>query len=564
MLPSQVPMRITYTRESGIKETFLRKEELGRGGFAIVYKVTNEKTNIDYAMKVISKQRYEGPKGPKSLEKLKNEIQIQKSLNHPNIVRSYCSFSDAFNYYIVLEYCPGKTVQDLLRSSDKGYLSEGETRKILQDVIRALCYLHKRHIIHRDIKLENFMIASDGRIKIADFGISAILKNDDEKRFSICGTPNYLSPEVLQKVNKGHSYEVDIWSIGVAAFTMLTGHPPFDGGRKSITYENIKNCEYRFPPTISISSLAKDFIRTILRIDPDRRPTAIDLSNHGFLTTFTRELIPSFLPKTATSEQTLNTKLDFNTNIPGPVRPRIPLPPRDLNILSPIKDVVVTRPPPIPSTSTSQSKKIFNIPNNFISKVYLHGNDLSYLLADGTVGICFADGSLMVMDPHESFIQFYKSSNSISKVIDLNEYSEKYTDTDEDILHRSRKDKFGTKIALMKRISKTLKSVKSSYELPYGTYDSSIPLHHVKSFLNKNNTILFKFNDRNIQVNFNDHKKLFFFTNTKQMALVRTIKEKCSLMSVNEVIKMNSSNDERKRYMVAKEMLDELRRNSNF
>lgn len=606
-----VPMTIIYTHEDGSKDIFLRKEELGHGGFAVVYRVTHQTTGKDYAMKVLSKEKYEGPKGKKSLEKLKNEILIQKSLNHPNIVRSYYAFTDAFNYYIVLEYCPGKTVRDLLKNSENGYLSEPETRKILRDVIRGLVYLHDNHIIHRDLKLENYMIGSDGKVKIADFGLSVILKNEDDKRYSICGTPNYLSPELLQRVNKGHSYEVDIWTIGVSAFAMLTGHPPFEGGRKKITYENIKNCDYHFPPSIPISPLAKDFIRTILKINPEKRPTAIDLANHPFLTTFDFEPVPPFpignenengngneINSPEKYQNQVYPKVNFNINSYRP-RPNVPLPSPKSNVHTNFRTHNVPNEEQeyerivnkylhnnnnnrhdhinhydlyhynnhnnhhLHHKNTKfganennelnfekREEKEFTIPKHFVSRFCFHHDDLGYLLSDGTVGACFKDRSRIVMDPKEEFAQYYKIYDSPAEVIHIQDYLEKE--------HEGHIDRLTRKIYLVTRFAKSLKKTSSLYTLLDEDYDPSIPLLHVKYFLNKDKAILFRLNDKDLQVNFCDHKKLIIFWNTKQMCLVRSITQKCSLLDLNEVINLNSNNDELKRFMVAKEMLAEL------
>lgn len=538
-----IPSTFVQTYGDGSKEIYIKQEELGHGGFAKVYRVTNQRTGKDYAMKVISKERYEGEKGQKLFEKLKNEILIQKVVNHPNIVKSYGSFCDEFNYYIILEYCPGKSVKEMLRNSPNGYLSESQTKKILKDVICGLVYLHNKHIIHRDLKLENYMIGSDGKVKIADFGISVILKNDDEKRFSICGTTNYLSPELLQKVNKGHSYEVDIWAIGVSTFSMLTGHPPFEGGRKSITYENIKNCDYHFPPDIKISSDAKDFIRTILKINPETRPTAIDLYRHKFLTSNDRDpiefkdnnnlfirkefvLLSNITTTTTTTSTSSITHRNFSSNVPGPLRPRIPLPPKDCKL---------------------QMKNV-NVPKSAVSRYLLNGNDLGYLLADGTVGACFTDHSRIVMDPNENFVQFYNNYSSSGEIIDLDDHFRK----------NKKVDKLSDKIELVRKFAKNLKKFESFYDLPTDEYDSSETLHYIKYFLVKNDAIIFKFNDKNVQVDFNDHKKLFILWNSKQMCLVRNIKDKCNFLSFHDVTNMDSQSDEYKKFMITKELMAEL------
>lgn len=599
-----VPMTIIYTHDDGTRDVFLRQEELGHGGFAVVYRVTHETTNKSYAMKVISKDKYEGPRGKKKLEKLKNEIIIQKSLDHPNIVRSYYAFSDAFNYYIVLEYCPGGTVRDFVKNSEKGYLSEPETRKILRDVVRGVVYLHDNRILHRDLKLENYMVGADGKIKIADFGLSVVLKNDDDKRFTICGTPNYLSPELLSKVNKGHSYELDIWTIGVSAFAMLTGRPPFDGGRKILTYENIKHCDYRFPPNIQISETAKDFIRIILRANPQKRPTAIDLANHPFLMAYDPRPVPPFEPlnevkddvhSPASYKSPLYNDQNFNANANFQIESHamrvplhgLPITPKDNFINNNYKAKNVNSPlfPRINDCETRSTKshhrhidlhhqnvhqshnnnkvndfnlgllnvkKDFNIPKQFVSRFCFHGDDLGYLLADGTVGACFQDRSRVVMEPRETFVQFYRNYDSLPEVINLRDYIEKQRErlNENDRLHR--------KIALIQRFARSLKKTKSLYELPNDEYDSIIPLLHVKYFLNKNNEILFRLSDKNLQVNFSDHMKLIIFWSTKQMCLVRSIRERCELQDLNEIVNMNPHSDELKRFMTAKEMLSEL------
>ena len=128
-----IPFRIIYTQEDGTKNVFIRNEEIGHGTFAIVYRVTHQSTNNTYAMKVISKEAYS--KSKKALEKLKNEIEIQNFVDHPNVVRSDYSFSDEYNYYLVLEYCPGKTIREYLYNNNNGRLTEPETRKILKDII---------------------------------------------------------------------------------------------------------------------------------------------------------------------------------------------------------------------------------------------------------------------------------------------------------------------------------------------------------------------------------------------------------------------------------------------
>ncbi|OHT07499.1 CAMK family protein kinase [Tritrichomonas foetus] len=578
-----VPHTLIHQHEDGSKDTYIRHEELGRGGFAAVYRVTHKESGRDFALKAIARDRYVKPK---SLEKLKSEIMIQKSLDHPNILKSYKNFSDSCNYYIIIELCPGQSVRDLVRRS--GYLSEKETARILHDVVSGLVYLHDNRIIHRDLKLENFLIGSDGRVKIADFGLSTKLDYDDERKYTVCGTPNYLSPELLTQAYKGHSYEVDIWTIGVSAFAMLTGHPPFETMRTKLTYEHIKNCQYHFPSDISISQTAKDFIRIILRIKPERRPNACDLLMHPFLANYKprkeKVIVHKEIPRDIfrarkpiygykeypkakgmkrdylNNKQNENLKKDDNNNdakngAKNDDKNKIPI--QNDNKVETIqkdnsKNEEAEKKPVLkqkndnkiisnPKNKETEEIDIAILPKHCVARFCNHNKALGYLLMDGTVGACFNDLSRMIMDPFETFIQYYDSYDVTSpEILDLQSETEKW------------------KISILRRFSNSLKKTRSLFELPQQKYESSTPLHHVKYWMNNDDATLFRLDDRNIQVNFNDHLKLVIFWNTKKMTIINSIKENGKLLSLNEVSCMNPSTNENKRFMIAKAMLAEL------
>merc|ERR1719326_1412887 len=142
----------------------------------------------------------------------------------------------------------------------------------IYDLIIALKYLHGRHVIHRDLKLGNLFLDQNMGIKVADFGLAAQLEHDGEKKRTICGTPNYIAPEILEGKH-GHSYEVDVWSLGVILYTMLVGRPPFETSDVKTTYRRIRYNQYSFPDTVRLSDPAKDLIAAILRTDPRSRPS---------------------------------------------------------------------------------------------------------------------------------------------------------------------------------------------------------------------------------------------------------------------------------------------------
>lgn len=578
-----VPPTIIHAHGVDIKNVFTTHEKLGQGGFAAVYRVTHDNSNKSYAIKVTPKDGYSESKLKAINEKLKNEIQIQKKLNHQNIVQSKLAFSDEKNNYIVLEYCPGRSIRDLLRKSESGRLSEAETRKILKDIINGLSFLHNCQIIHHDLKLENFLIGKDGKVKIADFGLAILMNEDDEnnkKKSPICGTTNYLSPEIIQKKNKGMGFETDIWAVGVATFIMLTGKPPFEGCDKEMTYENIKNCNYQFPSKIQISKEAKDFVKSILKIDPHKRPTAIDLIDHPFLTKFDNEQIQLF--NESSQKVTPIQKVQCSPKLPP-----VPIQSSYSPVRAVVSKITPSYSPRIRSFSglsesrgqfsgqiseesgpqhrksnlsnygntnlfydhennesngfVSNVKKNFIVPNFIVTKHCFKNDDLGYLLADGTVGVCFDDKTRVVISPDEKFVQFYKSTNSYAEAINAEE-----TKINEMVK---------SKISLVKAFAKSFKKFKYLYELEEKNYDPLETLNNVKCFVKKDDSILFKLSNKNIQVNFSDFKKLLIFWNTKKMCIFRVIKEKCCLMNLNEVCNMEANCDEIDKFKKAKNML---------
>lgn len=524
-----VPDYIFNFHEDGTKDVYIKHEKLGYGGFAIVYRVTHQATNIDYAMKAIPKSRYKSKKGRNALEKLKNEVLIQKSLHHPNIVKSYGAFSDANNYYIIIEYCPGNNVKNLLRSKAEGHFTENETKTILRDVLRGVIYLHRHKIIHRDLKLENFLYGADGKVKIADFGISRHLSCLDEKRFTICGSPLYFSPELLQAQNEGHSFEVDIWALGVCTFLMLTGTPPFKLKKGITTYDSIRRCQYSFPSYLHLSKEAKDFIHTIFKINPEERPKASDLLAHAFI-----------------AYDSVSTKGIGN----------------DLVAPSDTIDLPES-PPPTPRLRNKKLKCISKFPqqynvkmnvNEYVTKYCVHHSHLGYLLLDGSVGVCFTDKSSMIMDPCSTFIQFYKNAFSVSELIILRD--SKAIIPKNGNIDTSELKTIKNKISLLRRIERAVKNQNTAKKRVHH-YDSDKQLIRVKSWLETSKGVIFEMNNGDIQVHFNDHLKLMVIGFSK-MSLFRSMKDMNNLISLTEVEKMDRNAIQYQKLHAARKMMTEL------
>ena len=177
---------------------------LGKGGFASVYEIIPMDTKQLSAVKIMDKNSL--TKG-RARQKLMNDVKIHKSLQHTNIVKFEHFFEDNDYVYIILEICTNQTLSDLLRRRKR--LTEIEIQCYLLQVISALKYLHSHRVIHRDIKLGNIFLSEKMEIKMGDFGLAAKLEFEGERKRTICGTPNYIAPEILDG-RFGHSYEVDV------------------------------------------------------------------------------------------------------------------------------------------------------------------------------------------------------------------------------------------------------------------------------------------------------------------------------------------------------------------
>jgi len=171
-------------------------------------------------------------------------------------------------------------------------LTEIEVQCYIIQIINGFKYLHKNQVIHRDLKLGNMFLNQNLEIKIGDFGLATKLEFPGERKRTICGTPNYIAPEVLE--GKGHSYEVDVWSLGVIIYTFLIGKPPYETSDVKKTYKRIRNNDYSFPDHVQISPNAKKLIQEILVLDPQQRLTFDEILMHDFFTQ--KGTIPRTMP----------------------------------------------------------------------------------------------------------------------------------------------------------------------------------------------------------------------------------------------------------------------------
>ncbi|RDA87999.1 hypothetical protein CP532_3401 [Ophiocordyceps camponoti-leonardi (nom. inval.)] len=257
---------------------------LGRGGFAIVYSGRLLPTKNKYALKIVKSRM-----PPKMEQKFQTELQIHSKMKHNNIVKFLRAFSFESCTYLVLELCNNGSLMDMVKRR-KG-LTEPEVRFYSIQVAGAIKYMHAKGIIHRDLKMGNIFLDSQMNAKIGDFGLAALLVTGRDmqtiRRTTLCGTPNYIAPEILEKGKKGHDHMVDIWSLGIIMFAMLTSMPPFQSSTTDEIYRRARERDYEWPTAEAtqkfISPEAKELVATMLE-DADRRPDPDVIVQHPFFT----------------------------------------------------------------------------------------------------------------------------------------------------------------------------------------------------------------------------------------------------------------------------------------
>lgn len=250
-------------------------ELLGKGGFACVYRAKCHRTGRQVAIKEIDILMM---KKQNMIDRVRQEVKIHSQLKHPSILELYTFFEDCHHVYLVLELCHnGELLQYLKRNGNK--LSEIESRYIIRQVVEGLLYLHKYNIVHRDMTLTNLLLTKDMRVKIADFGLATQLNSRDEKHMTMCGTPNYISPEVVTR--SSHGLEADLWGLGCLLYTLLVGHPPFDTDAIKSTLTKVVMSDFSLPNYLS--NKAKDLINCLLRKNPRDRIDLQGVLDHSFM-----------------------------------------------------------------------------------------------------------------------------------------------------------------------------------------------------------------------------------------------------------------------------------------
>ncbi|XP_018420849.1 PREDICTED: serine/threonine-protein kinase MARK2 isoform X2 [Nanorana parkeri] len=236
---------------------------IGKGNFAKVKLARHVLTGKEVAVKIIDKTQLNSS----SLQKLFREVRIMKVLNHPNIVKLFEVIETEKTLYLIMEYASGGEVFDYLVAH--GRMKEKEARAKFRQIVSAVQYCHQKFIVHRDLKAENLLLDSDMNIKIADFGFSNEFTFGN-KLDTFCGSPPYAAPELFQG-KKYDGPEVDVWSLGVILYTLVSGSLPFDGQNLKELRERVLRGKYRIP--FYMSTDCENLLKKFLILNPSKRGT---------------------------------------------------------------------------------------------------------------------------------------------------------------------------------------------------------------------------------------------------------------------------------------------------
>ncbi len=283
-------------------------QELGSGSYGRVYLIKHNKTNEEYALKVIDKKKLMQMYG--RIDIIKNEINIHSKLSHENIIRLYNVYEDENSINLILEYAKNGNLYELLsQPENKKGLDEQRAFDYFIQVVNAVYYLHQNNIIHRDIKPENILIGKKGLLKLCDFGWAKELTL--ENRSTFCGTVEYMAPEIFGSEN--YDFGVDIWSLGILLYEMVIGHSPFKAKNMKSVILNIKSHDLTYEKPLSHE--CRNLIEKILNINPQKRLKIKDILEHPFVKKYSKNyLLRKNLDFNYSNNNFLNVNTIFNTS----------------------------------------------------------------------------------------------------------------------------------------------------------------------------------------------------------------------------------------------------------
>jgi len=507
-----------------------------------------------------------------------SEIRIHRSLHHTNVVAFEHFFEDSENVYILLEMCQNQTLNELLKRRKR--LDELEVQSYLLQIIASVKYLHSHRVIHRDLKLGNLFLTDKMELKIGDFGLATRLEFDGDRKRTICGTPNYIAPEILDG-KQGHSYEVDVWALGVIIYTLIIGKPPFETSDVKTTYRKIKMNAYSFPETIPISDQAKNLITKILNLDPSKRPTLDEILDHQF---FHMGIgIPKLLPTSSLAcplsasykkqylhpNQIANT-LKINTKLESTapnqivtstraVQKNIPIVSEKIS-KNDIQPMLMTAKPNVIS-GHSRDDKIKNVDSKDSKKQntqnaqiyvkkwvdYSSKYGLGYLLSNNATGVFFNDSTKIILEPKGHHFDYIERKGADKQDVIVG-----YTLTDyPKDLHK--------KVTLLQHFRSYLESDSKSKTQTLeeeSVQKSNSNAIYVKKWMRTRHAIMFRLSNRIVQVSFQDKTEIILSSESREVTYVN---KKGERLSYPLTAALDSANEEmKKRLKYTKDILTHM------
>ena len=572
--PSKIEEVLPASNNETKKREYKKGRFLGKGGFAKCYELICKDNNKIFAAKMIAKSSI---KSERQNQKLRTEIKIHKSCHHPQIVAFEHNFQDSDNVYILLELCQNQTMNEL--HVRRKVLTELEVQCYMVQLVKALQYLHSHRIIHRDLKLGNLFLNDKMELKVGDFGLATKLDFEGERKKTICGTPNYIAPEVIS--GAGHSYEVDIWAVGIIIYTLLVGKPPFETRDVKTTYGKIKKAEFSFPDNCKISKEARNLIKKILVLDPKKRPRLNEILFDDFFNQGVA--IPKLMPTSTLAYRP--TKEYLNKYIPD-------------------KNSTEANSNEIKSESTKELSELVedgetNDKSNgdtpqFIDSTFLSKKEvwvvkwvdfsskygIGYILNNGLIGVYFNDNSKILFNPKEN--RFTIDERKISDqqellyTIGYNEYPDglkkkiflfhnfkklleeenkpnKSNEKKRQSMHKSgMKEKHRSKTK-GKKENENNKDNDFNRTVSVSDKFEEIDYIFVKKWLKTKHAIIFRFSNKVIQVCFKDNTQLIIHPLNQTVTYINKAEEKIKY-PINK--SLNTPNSEiNKRVKYTKEVL---------
>jgi len=272
---------------------FDENKMIGSGAFSDVVKGTRIKDGEEFAIKIMHKNKLQ----EEDIKSILNEIEILNRIDHPNVVKLAEMFEDDKNFYMVLELMKGGSLQSRLASlqSASRRLTEPEIYKIIAPIVDAMEYCHSENVVHRDLKPDNILYESEpvekSILKISDFGFAKFFESS-KMLTTLCGSPNYVAPEIISHDHPQYDCKVDCWSLGVILFEFLSGEIPFSKALKTDPknfkmeelFNEIKSGKYEFNENwADISPDAKDLVSKLLVVDPKKRYTMTQVKEHPWM-----------------------------------------------------------------------------------------------------------------------------------------------------------------------------------------------------------------------------------------------------------------------------------------